>query len=70
MHQSELEIVGKQQDQKGFVVQPKRWVVERSHAWHGEKRRLKVDYERKTQTAEAFLWLSDSVLLLNKLHPK
>jgi putative transposase len=69
VHQTELEIVRKQPDQKGFVVQPKRWVVERSHAWHGEKRRLKVDYERKIQTAEAFLWLSDSVLLLNKIHP-
>ncbi len=70
VNQTELEIVRKQPDQKGFVVQPKRWVVERSHAWHGEKRRLKVDYERKTQTAEAFLWLSDSALLLNKLYPK
>ncbi len=70
VNHTELEIVRKQPDQKGFVVQPKRWVVERSHAWHGEKRRLKVDYERKPQTAEAFLWLSDSVLLLNKLYPK
>ncbi len=55
VNQTQLEIVRKQPDQKGFVVQPKRWVVERSHAWHGEKRRLKVDYERKTTTAEAFL---------------
>lgn len=70
VNQTQLEIVRKQTEQKGFVVQPKRWVVERSHAWHGEKRRLKVDYERKIHTAEAFLWLSDSMLLLNKLYPK
>ncbi len=65
---TELEIVRKEENQKGFKVQKKRWLVERSHAWHGEKRRLALDYERKPATTEAFLWISDIHLLLNKLY--
>ena len=36
----------------GFVVQPKRWIVERTLAWLGNFRRLAKDFEIRTQTAE------------------
>jgi putative transposase len=36
----------------GFVVQPKRWVVERTLAWLGNWRRLAKDFEIRTETAE------------------
>jgi hypothetical protein len=40
-----LEIVSKPSDQAGFVVHPRRWVVERPFAWLGTYRRLSKDYE-------------------------
>ena len=40
----QLEIVTRSADQQGFVVQPRRWVVERTFAWLGRYRRLSKDY--------------------------
>ena len=40
-----LEIVKRSDDQKGFVVLPKRWIVERTFGWFGRYRRLSKDYE-------------------------
>jgi len=48
-----LEIVKRPDSQKGFVVLPRRWVVERTFAWLGTYRRLSKDYERLTDTSEA-----------------
>ena len=46
--------------QKGrFFIHAKRWVVERSIAWAGNNRRLAKDYERKTQHANALLYLTN-----------
>ena len=50
-----LEIVSAQQGQIGFVVQPRRWVVERTFAWLGKLRRLSKDYERDTVTSEGLI---------------
>jgi transposase len=50
-----VEIVRKPADQRGFVVHPKRWVVERSLAWLTAHRRLARDYERDPQVSEAFI---------------
>jgi putative transposase len=48
-----LEVVKRSDDVKGFVVQPRRWVVERTFAWLGRYRRLSKDYERSPGTSEA-----------------
>lgn len=48
-----LEIVSAQQGQTGFVVQPRRWLVERTFAWLGKYRRLSKDYERHSLLSPA-----------------
>ena len=40
---------------KGFVVVPRRWVVERTFAWLGRYRRLSKDYERLPETSETLI---------------
>ena len=50
-----VEIVHKPADQRGFVVHPKRWVVERSLAWLTAHRRLARDYERDPAVSEALI---------------
>ena len=62
-----LEIVSAQADQKGFAVQPRRWVVERTFAWLGKYRRLSKDYERITLCSEAFIYLASIRTLLKRL---
>jgi len=59
-----IEIIKRSDDPKGFVVIPKRWVVERTFGWLGHSRRLSKDYERKPRTAEAFIFVSMVRLLL------
>lgn len=59
-----LEIVRKPADQKGFVVHPRRWVVERSLAWLTAHRRLARDYERHPATSEAMIrWAAINQML-------
>jgi transposase len=53
--QTTVEIVRKPADQRGFVVHPKRWVVERSLAWLTAHRRLARDYERDPGVSEALI---------------
>ncbi len=53
-----IEVVRRAEGQQGFAVQPRRWVVERTFAWLGRSRRLAKDYERRLQSAEAFIKLS------------
>jgi len=60
-----LEIV--KRSQAGFVVQPKRWVVERTFAWLGRSRRLSKDYEQKVQSAEAWILVAMIRLVLSRL---
>jgi len=62
-----LEIVAAQAGQHGFVVQARRWVVERSFAWLGKYRRLSKDYERDTLNSEAFIYLASIRTLLKRL---
>jgi putative transposase len=47
-----LEVVKRSDDVKGFVVQPRRWVVERTFGWLGRYRRLSEDYERSPEASE------------------
>lgn len=51
----------------GFVVLPKRWVVERTHAWLERSRRLVMHHDRSTQNATAWAWLAQSRMLLRRL---
>jgi transposase len=53
-----LEIVRALGVQKGFVVQPHRWIVERSFAWLTKCRRLVKDYERLIAHSAAFIRLA------------
>ncbi len=62
-----LEIVLKQNHQKGFQVLPKRWVVERTFAWITRNRRLARDYERLAKSSEAFIYVAMIRLGLRRL---
>jgi transposase len=50
-----LEIIRKLPDQKGFVLLPKRWLVERTFAWLLKWRRLRSDYEFEPKSSEAMI---------------
>ena len=52
------EVSKRTENQKGFVVESKRWVVERTFAWIGKYRRLSKDYEFYHQTSESFIYLA------------
>ena len=65
----QLEIVSRPRDAKGFILLPKRWVVERSFAWLGRARRLSKDYERRLDSSEAMIRLRSIHLLLRRLAP-
>lgn len=54
---SEMEIVLKLGEQKGFQVLPKRWVIERTNAWVTRNRRMARDYERLPETSESFIYI-------------
>lgn len=48
-----LEIVKRTDDMKGFVLLPKRWVVERTFGWFNHYRRLSKDYESLIRNSES-----------------
>jgi putative transposase len=62
-----LEIVKRSDDMKGFVVLPRRWVVERTFAWLGKYRRLSKDYEALPDTSEAMIYAAMTHLMLRRL---
>ena len=62
-----LEVVKRSDKDKGFVVQPKRWIVERTFGWLNRERRLSKDYERKEESSEAFIHLGMTRLMLRRL---
>jgi transposase len=53
--------------QRGFVLLPRRWVVERSFAWAARFRRLARDYERLATTLAGYHWLAFATLMLHSL---
>ena len=63
----ETEIVKRSDRVKGFVVQPRRWVVERTIAWLNRCRRLAKDWENLNRNALAFIKLASIRLMLRKL---
>lgn len=52
---------------KGFVILPKRWIVERTFAWLGRYRRHSKDYERRTDSSEAMIYISMIHLMARRL---
>lgn len=66
----QLEVVKHHQAKHGFVLLPRRWVVERSFAWAARFRRLARDYERLPTTLAAFHWLAFATLMLAALFGK
>jgi putative transposase len=54
---------------KGFTPLEKRWVIERTNAWHGRYRRNSKDYERSTESSTAMIQISNIHLILNRLSP-
>jgi putative transposase len=52
---------------KGFVALPKRWVVERTHAWTERWRRTVMHHDRKLDISAAWVWLAEARMLLNRL---
>ena len=52
---------------KGFTPLEKRWVIERTNAWHGRYRRNSKDYERSIESSTAMLQISNINLMLNRL---
>lgn len=65
----ELEIVRRPKGAKGFVLLPKRWVVERTFSWLGRWRRLSRDYEHRTESSEAMLQIASIGRMLRRLAP-
>lgn len=71
-HDWRLEIVSRSPGVKGWVLLPKRWVAERTFAWLGRSRRLSKDYERRTDSSEAWVRISSIHTMLKRLtnhHP-
>ena len=64
-----LEVVKLPEVKRGFVLLPRRWVVERSFAWTGRFRRLARDYERLQTTLEGFHYVAFALLALHAVRP-
>jgi putative transposase len=62
-----LTTVTRSDDQRGFQVLPRRWVVERTFAWLDRYRRLSKDYEYLTETAEAMIYVAMIHLMVVRL---
>lgn len=62
-----IQIVKRSDDMKGFVVLPRRWVVERTFSWFGRNRRLNKDYENLADTLAAFVSLACIQIAVRRL---
>jgi transposase len=66
-HGLRLEVVKLPEAKRGFVLLPRRWVVERSFAWAARFRRLARDYERLPETVAGLHFLAFAILMLKRL---
>src|ERR1700682_4635757 len=62
-----MEIVKRSDDMKGFIVLPRRWVVERTFSWFGRNRRLAKDFENLAETLATFVTLACIQLAVRRL---
>lgn len=67
LSQVDVEIVRRSDQAKGFVVLPKRWVVERTLAWLNRCRRLSKDWENLNRKAQAFLLMASIRFMVRRL---
>lgn len=65
----EVTVVTKQAGRRGFVVEPRRWVMERTVAWLTTCRRLSKDYDVCTETSEASIERAMIHLMVKRLAP-
>jgi putative transposase len=65
-----LEIARRPEGQKGFVVLPRRWVVERTFGWLGRYRRLSKDYEALPESEETLILVAMINLMVHRLDPE
>jgi putative transposase len=65
-----LWIVERCDDVKGFVVLPRRWVVERTFSWLGKYRRLSKDYESLTDSSETMVQIAMINIMIHRLKPR
>jgi transposase len=68
-HGIRLDVVKHPETKRGFVLLPRRWVVERSFAWMARFRRLARDYERLATTLEGVHYVAFALLALAKVMP-
>src|SRR4029079_15017924 len=68
-HGIRLEVVKLAEAKKGFVLLPRRWVVERTFGWAARFRRLTRDYERLPETLAGLHYVAFSFLMLHKAAP-
>jgi transposase len=66
-HDLRLEVVKLEQAKRGFVLLPKRWIIERSFAWNARFRRLARDYERLPNVLAGLHFLVFACLMLHQL---
>ena len=62
-----IDIVKRSDLAKGFVLLPKRWIVERTFAWFNKYRRLSKDYEYCTDTSETMIYIAMTHLMVRRL---
>ena len=62
-----VEVSSKKPDQKGFIPQHKRWVVERTNAWISRQRRLAKDYEFRSDHQESMIFVGMIGIMLRRL---
>jgi putative transposase len=65
--QLDIEMTKRNDDVKGFVVVPKRWVVERTNGWLGKYRLLSKEYERTIESSRADILHAMTSLMLRRL---
>jgi transposase len=61
-----LEVIKLPTAKRGFVLLPRRWVVERSFGWMARFRRLARDYERLPETLAGLHFLAFAILMLKR----
>ncbi len=66
-HGVQLHVVKLEEAKRGFVLLPRRWVVERSLAWANRFRRLVKDYERLPETLKGLHFLAFASLMVKNL---
>jgi putative transposase len=62
-----LEIVKRPAEARGFVLLPRRWVVERTFAWLCKYRRLSKDYEETARSSEAWIYVVMTHIMVRRL---